>query len=488
MRNLKHTIAACIAVVLIGSLAVAQATEFSKVKANKENDNTGYLIVSDVTEEVTDAINIETEQLDATFNMTDFVEEGIGFEETKLEDLKPFEPVSGYVITTTGGLNIRAGESLDSEILDSITYGQMIDIIDETDDWYVIPYGEDGGVGYVLKEYVTTSYEEAKKILLESVMYENGVVSVNGGALNVRSAASTDSMIIDQIASGDNIIVLDRVNDEWIKVYYGDNYGTGYVMAQYVSLGGMIAREEVAKARVDRINAISKEGIFVFDGSYLNCRQMPSEEANVIKTFANGDSCLIVSKGSEWTKIAYGLYRITGYVKSEHVMTKAAYDEMIAARNRANRAASRPATVSTSKKSSKVETKTESNQNPAPSSKGQAIVNEAAKYLGVKYVWGGTSPSGFDCSGLVQYACKKVGISVNRTSRAQYSNGVAVSRNNLQPGDLVFFSKGSGISHVGIYAGNGQVIHAPSPGKKVCYIALSKICSYSTYVGARRVY
>ena len=489
MRNLKHTIAACIAVVLIGSLAVAQATDFSKVKANKENENnTEYLIVSDATEGSTDAINIETEQLDATFNMTDFVEDGIGFEETKLEDLKPFEPVSGYVITTTGGLNIRAGESLDSEILDSITYGQMIDIIDETDDWYVIPYGEDGGVGYVLKEYVTTSYEEAKKILLESVMYENGVVSVEGGSLNVRSAASTDAMIIDQIASGDNIIVLDRVNDEWIKVYYGDNYGTGYVMAQYVSLGGMVAREEVAKARIDRINAISKEGVFVFDGSYLNCRQMPSEEANVIKTFANGETCLIVSKGSEWTKIAYGPYRITGYVKSEHVMTKAAYDEMIAARNRANRTASRPASVSTSKKSSKVETKTQTNQNPAPSSKGQAIVNEAAKYIGVKYVWGGTSPSGFDCSGLVQYACKKVGISVNRTSRAQYSNGVAVSRNNLQPGDLVFFSKGSGISHVGIYAGNGQVIHAPSPGKKVCYIALSKICSYSTYVGARRVY
>lgn len=499
MRNLKHTIAACIAVVLIGSLAVAQATDFSKVKANKINeDNTEYLVVSDATEGSTDAINIETEETNAIFNLTDFVEEGIGFEETKLEDLKPFEPVSGYVITTTGGLNIRAGESLDSEILDSITYGQMIDIIDETDDWYVIPYGEDGGVGYVLKEYVTTSYEEAKKILLESVMYENGVVSVDGGSLNVRSAAGTDAMIIDQIASGDNIIVLERVNDEWIKVYYGDNYGTGYVMAQYVSLGGMVSREEVAKKRIERINAISKEGIFVFDGSYLNCRQMPSEDANVIKTFANGDTCLILSKGSDWTKIAYGPYRITGYVKSEHIMTKAAYDEMIAARERerqrANQAASRPASVSASnttnkaKTSNTVKTKTESNQNPAPSSKGQAIVNEAAKYIGVKYVWGGTSPSGFDCSGLVQYACKKVGISVNRTSRAQYSNGVAVSKNNLQPGDLVFFSKGSGISHVGIYAGNGQVIHAPSPGKKVCYIALSKICSYSTYVGARRVY
>ena len=139
-------------------------------------------------------------------------------------------------------------------------------------------------------------------------------------------------------------------------------------------------------------------------------------------------------------------------------------------------------------KTVKNSSKSSSNANPPASSKGQAIVNAAKKYIGVRYVYGGTSPSGFDCSGLVQYACREVGISVNRTSRSQYSNGVAVSKSNLQPGDLVFFSKGSGISHVGIYAGDGQVIHAPSPGKRVCYIALSKICSYSTYVGARRVY
>ena len=491
MRNLKHTIAAFLAVVLIGSLAVSQASDITAANADKIEDE--YLTVSDAENtEISDVVYIDGEQpqtveyteeekQEAMGNtkLVDICEDKIAYKDTVIEDARPFEPVTGYVITTTGGLNVRAGEGLDTQILDSITYGQMIDIIDETDEWYVIPFGEDGGVGYVLKEYVTTSYEKAREVLLESVMYESGVVSVEGGSLNVRSAAGTENtMVIDQVADGDYIVVLDRVDDEWMKVYYGNNYNVGYVMSKYVSIAGMVARDEVAKKRIERIEAISDDGIIV-SNSTINVRKMPSEDAAVINTMSSGAKCLIISKGSQWTKIAYGAYRTTGYVKSEYIMTQDAYDDMIAQRNAAaKKSAAKTATAS----------KSQENANPAPSSKGQAIVNEAAKYIGVKYVYGGTSPSGFDCSGLVQYACRKVGISVNRTSRSQYSNGVAVSKSNLQPGDLVFFSKGSGISHVGIYAGNGQVIHAPSPGKRVCYIALSKICSYSTYVGARRVY
>ena len=505
MRNLKHTIAGIMAVVLIGSLVVSQAAEITSVNANKNAvKNNNVLEVSDAKEDVSDVVYIEEEQpveemteeeVEEAAQSVEIVDYRTGefdFPENQIEKSKPFEPVSGYVITTTGGLNIRAAQSLDSEILDSLEYGQEIDIIDETDDWYVIPYGEDNGVAYVLKEYVTTSYEEAKKILLENVMYESGVVNVEGGSLNVRSGAGTEgTVVIDQIANGDVIVVLDRVDDEWMKVYYGTNYSTGYVMSKYVSIGGMVSRDKVAESRIERINAISEDGLFVINGSSaVECKRMPTEDSNVINTFKNGDKCLIVSEGSEWTKIAYGPYRSTGYVKSDYVMTKAAYDNMIAQRTAStqNSTSTTKKTTATSTTKAKTETKSESNSNPAPSSKGQAIVNAAAKYIGVKYVYGGASPSGFDCSGLVQYACKQVGISVNRTSRAQYSNGVAVSKSNLQPGDLVFFSKGSGISHVGIYAGNGQVIHSPRPGKTVCYIPLSTICGYSTYVGARRVY
>ena len=97
------------------------------------------------------------------------------------------------------------------------------------------------------------------------------------------------------------------------------------------------------------------------------------------------------------------------------------------------------------------------------SQKAKAAVAEAKKHLGTKYVWGGAAPGGFDCSGLVQYCYNKVGVSLPRTTYDQINRGKAVSRKNLQPGDLVFPHTG----HVGLYVGNGQMIHAPQTGDVV---------------------
>jgi peptidoglycan DL-endopeptidase CwlO len=115
----------------------------------------------------------------------------------------------------------------------------------------------------------------------------------------------------------------------------------------------------------------------------------------------------------------------------------------------------------------------------APPSRYGGVVGVAMCYLGTPYVWGGASPSGFDCSGFVMYVYAQLGVSLPHSSYAQWGMGVAVSQSELQPGDLVFFY---GLGHVGIYVGGGQYIHAPHTGDVV------KISSISGgYVGARRI-
>ena len=107
----------------------------------------------------------------------------------------------------------------------------------------------------------------------------------------------------------------------------------------------------------------------------------------------------------------------------------------------------------------------------------------ALQYLGIRYQWGGASPgTGFDCSGLVMYVYAQLGVQLPHFAAGQYGLGSAVSRDQLQPGDLVFFD---GLSHVGIYIGNGQMVHAPQTGDVVKITALSDFGN--RYVGARRI-
>ena len=110
------------------------------------------------------------------------------------------------------------------------------------------------------------------------------------------------------------------------------------------------------------------------------------------------------------------------------------------------------------------------------SATAQAAVAEAKKHLGTKYVWGGAAPGGFDCSGLVQYSYKKAGVNLPRTTYEQINCGKSVAQKNLKVGDLVFPHTG----HVGLYVGNGQMIHAPQTGDVVKISAITKF-----YAGRR---
>jgi peptidoglycan DL-endopeptidase CwlO len=120
----------------------------------------------------------------------------------------------------------------------------------------------------------------------------------------------------------------------------------------------------------------------------------------------------------------------------------------------------------------------------APPSTHSGAADAALGQLGTPYVWAGSQPGGFDCSGLVMWAFAQVGVALPHSSFAQYGYGVPVSRDQLQPGDLVFFD---GLGHVGIYIGGNQFVHAPHTGDVVRISSLDEAWYASTYVGARRI-
>ena len=121
---------------------------------------------------------------------------------------------------------------------------------------------------------------------------------------------------------------------------------------------------------------------------------------------------------------------------------------------------------------------------PAPPSQYTGVVGIAMQYLGVPYVWGGSTPSGFDCSGFVIYVYAQVGVSLPHYTGAQWGMGVPVAYSDLEPGDLVFFD---GLGHVGIYIGGGEFIHSPHTGDVVRIDSLSEAWYAATYDGARRI-
>ncbi|MDD6213951.1 MAG: SH3 domain-containing protein [Firmicutes bacterium] len=463
MGNLKHTIAALAAVSLVSTLAAVQMMNLDSVRADKL------------------AQKIETVD-ELPVLVGDGEGETVDFNVPSSSPLKQnYAGQDAYILTSGGSINLRAAADTESTILDVLQVGTKVSILDVDDGWFKVKSGE--FTGYIKSEFVSLDYDRVKEVMLGTSMYQNGTVSYE--SINVRCKADETSPILAQVAEGERVIILETTDNGWQKIYFGENYDIGYVSAQYIEVGDMVSRKDVAKARNERIAQIAKDANIKTAASAVEVKLIPSDDGEVITTLADNAKCRIISGGTKWTKIIVSATNEIGYVRTDNVAQVVEKKEpvKIAETKKTEKKSAETKTAADTKQS-----KTASIAQSAPkSSDGSSLVAQASKYIGTKYVYGGSSPSGFDCSGLVQYCCKNLGVSVSRSSKGQYSNGMAVSKSDLQPGDLVFFSRGGSISHVAIYAGNGQVIHAPRSGKTVCYQSLSTLCSSSKYVGARRV-
>ena len=232
------------------------------------------------------------------------------------------------------------------------------------------------------------------------------------------------------------------------------------------------AAQEAAEQQAAQKQAQNSQKTMYVNASTVNVRKEPNTSSEIVTNATMNTEVVVQSEEGGWSKVTVN--GRDGYIATNLLSAT-------------RQTTSRSSTTRRSTTSTQTQDTTASTTSSASSS-GAAVVAKAKSYIGYKYVYGGSSPStGFDCSGFTSYIYKQFGVSLNRTAAGQYSNGTAVSRANLQPGDLVMFGK-SGINHVGIYIGGGMIVHAENKTTGVTTDTINSGYYNNNYVGARRIF
>ncbi|WP_352401096.1 SH3 domain-containing protein [Anaerotignum sp.] len=338
---------------------------------------------------------------------------------------------------TGAAVNVRKEANTDADVVGKIDKGSEYTVVGQNGEWYQISYeGQDA--------FVSAEYFELTKT--------DAVVTADN--VNVRKTPSTSGKSLGKLGEGEGVVVTGQ-SGNWYQITF--NGEIAYVSKDYIS-GDLLTK----------VTAVASEGIetagqdiesaygVVTASTGLKLRKEASTISTVLAVLPYGTEVNIDRVGQEWVRV------ITdggekGYVSAEYLSIR------------------------------KGERTSRSNE----SSKGAEVVSYAKQFIGTPYVWGGTNLSkGVDCSGFVYAVLKNFGITLNRSSYDMANNGVAVSKSELQAGDLVFFNSGgnSRISHVGIYMGDGNYIHSTDGAAYgVTITALNSGYSANTYVTARRV-
>ena len=350
-------------------------------------------------------------------------------------------------VKCSSSVNFRSAPNTSSTSYGELKNGTKVNVVGVSSGWYKVTYN--GKTGYIHPDYITLASSSAGTAIAPS----NTVTSTTGTAgtvkcsssVNLRSEANTSSSILAELKNGTAVTVVSTANG-WCKVTCSGK--TGYIKQDYVSTTGSASNNTSASTGTAAVVKCS---------STVNFRSSASTSSTILGELKNGTAVTVLSTSNGWSKVSYA--GTTGYISVDYLVT-----------------ASSGTAITPSNTAASV----------SISAKRQSVLNYAAQFLGVPYVYGGT-PSGFDCSGFTSYVFKNTVGSIPRVAQAQYDATTRVSRDDLLPGDLVFFgSSTSSISHVGIYVGSNQFIHAPSTGDVVKYSSLTG--SYATrYQGAGRV-
>lgn len=420
-----------------------------------------------------------------------------------------FATNTGKIIVDTAKL--REQPNTNSTVLELLSKGNEVEILEEQEDWYKVKYKKI--TGYIRADLIETSKKPENTETVETVATatnetveqptENPEATTNNEQIqeegievgkqykilqNVRLKAIPliSAIELDEIGKDVQIEVTEILND-WAKIKTAEGKEGWLITKNLTNI--QTAQTESKEPEVQTTENLAQEAekntkkpqetkkMYV-NSQTINVREQASKSSKAIKQITLNTEVTVISTENGWAYVEVN--GIKGYIAESLLSsTKKETSRSTTTERETNN------TTSNKNEGNTNTTKQPDTTSNVSSSGGSSVVSYAQQFIGSKYKYGGTTPSGFDCSGFTQYVYKNFGISLNRTAAGQYGNGTAVTQ--LQAGDLVMFGK-SGISHVGIYIGGNQFIHAANERSGVRIDSLSTGYYKTNYVGARRIF
>ena len=391
--------------------------------------------------------------------------------------------------------NLRETADEESRILVQLSLNDEVEVLQKQDNWYQVKTKNDV-TGYLREDLIEVSgdVEEAKtnqeevkneEELAETTTQVTKAPEVETSATRIvkedtklKIVPTINATDIIDVKKNDEVIVVETIGD-WVCIEKETT--KGWIRAdKLMTVEEKTKQDEEAKAKEEAEKQASSEEqqkqstkTMYANSTTVNVRKEMSKESGIVAQISQNTAVEVISEEGGWYKV-----KVNG--KEGYIATNLLSNEK-----------TQVTTSSRGSTGTRREQNTNKEENVAPVAnpgKGATVVETAKKYIGYSYKYGASGPTSFDCSGFTSYIFKQHGISLNRTAKAQYSNGVAVSRANLQPGDLVMFGPSvSGINHVGIYIGGGKIVHAANPSRGVTIDTINSGYYNNNYVGARRV-
>lgn len=405
------------------------------------------------------------------------------------------------IVNAQRGLVLREEASTSATPLTTVPDDQEVEIIENLGEWYKVKYGI--YEGYLYAEYVDAEEEATQPEAQEQT--EENTATQEGNAVyqestypqNITTKSEVKAYILPSVTSKvvttiqtEKPVIINYALNNWFNITYE---GKEYWIRKYSINGNPVENtdnnntesnpeekvEETKPENTTTFTPIDNKKGYIDVNSAANVRERADTSADVITTLLRNTDVTIIGEEGDFYKIQYK--DITGYVAKSLVS-----DNPVETTSRGG-IGEREKTVVEEQSSNVNDTNNIVNpQTISASSEGERIANFAKQYVGCKYVYGGTTPSGFDCTGFAYYVYNSCGISLSRSCSVQAQTGVEVgrqSRDELQAGDLLLFANGNNgsIGHVGIYIGDGYFVHAKNSNSGVVIDHLTNNPYYNQY-------